>query len=53
MSKNGLGDDKIGMSSRCIIIYHNSVNNDNSQCKIYYNNITMIFAIYTFVLFNL
>ena len=42
VSKDGLGDDKIGMSDRCIIIYHNSKNDDDSQCKIYYNNIRMI-----------
>ena len=44
VSKDGLGDDKIGIRDRCIIIYHNSMNDDNSQCKIYYNNIRMIFA---------
>ena len=42
VSKDGLGDDKIGMSDRCIIIYHNSKNDDDSQSKIYYNNIRMI-----------
>ena len=40
--KDGLGDDKIGMSNRCIIIYYNSMNDDNSQCKTYYNSIRMI-----------
>ena len=42
VSKDGLGADKIGMSDRYIIIYHNSKNDDDSQCKIYYNNIRMI-----------
>lgn len=43
-SKDCLGDEKIGMSSRYIIICHNSNNDDNSQCKIYYNYMRMIFA---------
>lgn len=44
VSKDCLGEDKRGMSSRCIITYRNSKNHDNSQCKLYYGNIRMIFA---------
>ena len=36
--KNYLDDDKNGMSCSCIIVYDNSKNVNNNNCKIYNNN---------------